>query len=33
MRDAGDVYEYLVVYVDELVAVMKDPKAFFDELQ
>ena len=33
MRDAGDVYKYLVVYVDDLVAVMKDPKAFFDELQ
>ena len=33
MRDAGDVYKYLVVYVDDLIAVMKDPKAFFDELQ
>ena len=33
MHDAGDVYEYLVIYVDDLVAVMKDPKAFFDELQ
>ena len=33
MRDAGDIYEYLVVYVDDLIAVMQDPKAFFDELQ
>ena len=33
MRDAGDVYEYLVVYVDDLIAIMKDPKAFLDELQ
>ena len=33
MRDAGEVYEYLVVYVDDLIAVMKNPKAFFDELQ
>ena len=33
VRDGGDAYEYLVVYVDDLVAVMKDPKAFFDELQ
>ncbi|MDJ0828176.1 MAG: reverse transcriptase domain-containing protein, partial [Rhodobacter sp.] len=33
MRDAGDNYEYVVVYVDDLVAVMKDPKSFFDVLQ
>ena len=33
MCDAGDVYEYLVVYVDDLIAVMKDPKVFFNELQ
>ena len=33
MRDAGDIYEYLVVYVDDLIAAMQDPKAFFDKLQ
>ena len=33
MHDTVDVYEYLVVYVDDLIAIMKDPKAFFDELQ
>ena len=33
MHDAGDVYEYHVVYVEDLIAIMKDPKAFFDELQ
>ena len=33
MHDAGDVYKYLVVYVDDLIAIMKDHKAFFDELQ
>ena len=33
MHDASDVYKYLVVYVDDLIAIMKDPKACFDELQ
>ena len=33
MRDASDVYEYLVVYVDDLFAVMKDAQGFFDALQ
>ena len=33
MRDAGDVYEYLVVYVDDLFAAMKDAQGFFDALQ
>ena len=32
MRDAGDCYEYVCVYVDDLLAVMKDPRAFFDTL-
>ena len=33
LRDAGDHYEYVCVYVDDLLAIMKDPKAFFAELQ
>ena len=32
MRDAGDHWEYLAVYVDDLMAIMKDPTKFFDEL-
>ena len=32
MRDAGDTYEYVCVYVDDLMAIMKDPQAFFDAL-
>ena len=33
MRDAGDCYEYIVVYMDDLIVAMKDPKEFFDQLQ
>jgi KUP system potassium uptake protein len=33
MRDAGTHWEYVCVYVDDLMAIMTDPKAFFDELQ
>ena len=33
MRDAGDCYEYIVVYVDDQIVAMKDPKEFFDQLQ
>ncbi len=33
MREAGDHYEYLVVYVDDLIAVMKKPELFFKALQ
>ena len=33
MCDAGDCYEYIVVYVDDLIVAMKDPKEFFDQLQ
>jgi hypothetical protein len=33
MRDAGESYEYVCSYVDDLTAIMKDPKAFFDELE
>ena len=32
MRDAGDHYEYVCVYVDDLMAIMKDPSSFFKEL-
>ena len=32
MHDAGDVYEYVVMYVDNLLAIMKDPQSFFDVL-
>ena len=33
MHDAGDCYEYIVVYLDDLIVAMKDPKEFFDQLQ
>ena len=33
MRDAGECYEYIVVYVDNLIVAMKDTKEFFDQLQ
>jgi Reverse transcriptase (RNA-dependent DNA polymerase) len=33
MRDNGECYEYLCSYVDDLTAIMKDPQAFFDELE
>ena len=32
MRDAGDVYEYVCVYVDDLMAIMKNHQEFFDTL-
>ena len=32
LRDAGDCYEYICVYVDDLMVIMKDPQAFFDTL-
>jgi hypothetical protein len=32
MRDAGDCYEYVCSYVDDLTVIMHDPKAFFDNL-
>jgi len=32
IRDAGDCYEYICVYVDDLMAIMKDPQGFFDTL-
>jgi hypothetical protein len=33
MRDAGDHYEYVVVYVDDLIAAMKKPEEFYDKLR
>ena len=33
MRDAGDKYEYICVYVDDLLCMMKDPSAFMDRLK
>ena len=32
LRDAGDHYEYICVYVDDLLAIMKEPEAFFELL-
>ena len=28
LRDAGEVWEYIVVYVDDIIVMMKDPKFF-----
>ena len=33
MRDAGDVYECVVVYVDDILTALKDPDSFCKELQ
>ena len=33
MHDAGDCYNHIVVYMDNLIVAMKDPKEFFDQLQ
>jgi hypothetical protein len=33
LRDAGDVYEYVCVYVDDLLVAMKDPTSFMQALQ
>jgi len=33
MRDRGDHYEYICVYVDDLLAIMKNPQSFFDILR
>ena len=33
IRDAGDVYEYVVVYVDDILTALKDPDSFYKELQ
>ena len=33
MHDAGDAWEYILVYIDDIIIAMKNPKSFFDELQ
>lgn len=33
IRDAGDVYEYVCVYVDDIIAAMKDPGLFMSQLK
>ena len=33
IKDGGDVYEYVCVYVDDLMAIMKDPDKFYKSLQ
>ena len=33
MRDAGDHYEYIAKYIDDLLIIAKDPKAILDKLK
>ncbi len=33
MRDAGDIYEYVSIYTDDLCCAMRDPDAFFRSLE
>ena len=33
MHDAGNVWEYVVVYVDDIIVAMRDAQGFFNELQ
>ena len=33
MHDADDCYKYIVVYVDDLIVAVKNPKELFDQLQ
>ena len=33
MRNAVDVWEYIMVYIDDIIVAMKDLKSFFEELQ
>ncbi len=33
IRDAGDVYEYVVVYVDDILTALKNPAEFYSQLQ
>ena len=33
MHDAGDVWEYVVIYVYDIIAAMKDTQSFFNKLQ
>jgi hypothetical protein len=33
IRDAGDCYEYIVVYVDDILSALKNPSEFYEKLQ
>ena len=33
LRDAGDCYEYVVVYVDDIFTALKEPSKFYEALQ
>ena len=33
IHDGGEVQEYIIVYMDDIITAMKDPHAFFDKLQ
>ena len=33
MKDCGDYYEYLAVYVDDIMIASKDPQAIIDQLE
>ena len=33
MRVLNDMWEFIVIYVDDIIAAMNDPQSFFDELQ
>ena len=32
MHDANDKWEYIVIYVDDIIITMKEPQKFFDDL-
>jgi hypothetical protein len=32
MRDAGDCYEYIVIYVDDILTALKNPPEFYEKL-
>ena len=29
MHDVGNVWEYIIMYIDDIIAEMKDPQSFF----
>ena len=33
MRNLNNMWEFIIVYVDDIIAAMNDPQSFFDELQ
>ena len=33
MQDVGDVWEYIIVYVDDIIVAMKEAQGFFEALQ